>query len=229
MVAFFRVKPFLPPPTEKSLEEREASAALAPHKALFRGRSCCNARKFRFFQKCMGVESPAFGFTAAHRKLFVSNNFHQKGLREQLDQRLRSPDFQGWEGGAAARVTSSSCTSEVQALFLCWSFAKTLTEAGSGAELYPCTMGTDHFPTHDCYSQEPDNPVKALQKSWQKVCNSNKYKKIQQHLGQDIPLSCPLNKAILSLLLCPLSGARCTEGSREPFPCSLPSWPVPAA
>lgn len=77
MVAFFRVKPFLPPPTEKSLEEREASAALAPHKALFRGRSCCNARKFRFSQKCVGVESPAFGFTAAHCKLFVSNNIEE--------------------------------------------------------------------------------------------------------------------------------------------------------
>lgn len=157
MVAFFRENPFLPPPTgEKSLEEREASAVLAPHKALLQGRSCCNAGKFRFSQERVGVESPAFAFTADHCKLFVSNNLHWKGLRKQLDQRLRSPSFQGWEGGAAARATSSSCTSEVQALFLCWSFAKTLTEAGSGAELYPCAMGTDHFPTHDCFSEEPD-------------------------------------------------------------------------
>lgn len=139
MVAFFRVNPFLPPPTEKSLREREreASGVLASYKALLRGRSCCKARKFRFSQEHVGVASPAFGLTAVHCKLFVTNNFDWKGLRKQLDQRLRSPDFQGWEGGADARVTSSSCTSEVQALFLCWSFAKTLTEAGSGAELYP--------------------------------------------------------------------------------------------
>lgn len=185
MVAFFRENPFLPPPTEKSLEEREASAVLVLHKALFRGRSCCNTRKFRFSQERVGVESPAFGFTAAHCKLSVSNNFHWKGLRKQLDQRLRSPDFQGWEGGAAARVTSSSCTSEVQAVFLRWSSAKTRTEAGSGAELYPCTVGTDHFPTHDCFSEEPDDPVKASQSPGKKYVITTNKKKNQQHLGQD--------------------------------------------
>lgn len=156
MVAFFRENPFLPPPTgEKSLEEREASAALAPHKALLQGRSCCNAGKFRFSQERVGVESPAFAFTADHCKLFVSNNLHWKGLRKQLDQRLRSPNFQGWEGGAAARATSSSCTSEVQALFLCWSFAKTQQKWGQELNCIPALWG-QIISQHDCFSEEPD-------------------------------------------------------------------------
>lgn len=104
MVAFFRENHSFLPPLRKASRRERLQPCSRRTKPCSEAGPAATQGNLDFPKNAWVWKVQPLDVQQITANFFVINNFHWKGLRKQLDQRLRSPDFQGWEGGAAARV-----------------------------------------------------------------------------------------------------------------------------